>query len=125
MAIEIKQLRVLLFSVGVLPEGDTLRLADLAVACAVASQPAHFSEDLARRVLAPLSPALRVTARKFLQQDLSVASAAKALNTHRNTLVQRLDRITRLTGLGLRRFHHASTMQLALLAADSMADRPD
>ena len=94
-------------------------LADLAVECAVASQPAELSEELVNRILAPLSPPLRETARRFLQDDLSIASTAKGLDTHRNTLVQRLERIEQLTGLDLRRFDHAVTMRVALMSADT------
>jgi carbohydrate diacid regulator len=119
VAVEAKQLRVLLSAAGVLPKRDVVWLGDLAVECAVASQPAELSQDLVDRILVPLSPPLRETARRFLQDDLSIAAAAKELATHRNTLVQRLDRIEQLTGLDLRRFDHATTMKLALLSADA------
>ena len=102
-----------------LPKRDVVSLGDVAVECAVASQPAELSQDLVDRILVPLSPPLRDTARRFLADDLSIAAAAKALATHRNTLVQRLDRIEQLTGLDLRRFDHAVTMKLALLSADA------
>jgi carbohydrate diacid regulator len=119
VAVEAKQLRVLLSAAGVLPKRDVVSLGDVAVECAVASQPAELSQDLVNRILVPLSPPLRETARRFLEDDLSIAAAAKALSTHRNTLVQRLDRIEQLTGLDLRRFDHAMTMKLALLSADA------
>ncbi|WP_051574280.1 sugar diacid recognition domain-containing protein [Mycobacterium sp. URHB0044] len=119
VAIEAKQLRVLLSAAGLLPKRDVVWLGNVAVECAVASQPTELSQDLVDRVLAPLSPPLRETARRFLDEDLSIAATAKGLATHRNTLVQRLDRIEQLTGLDLRRFGHATTMKLALLAADA------
>lgn len=119
VAVEARQLRVLLSAVGLLPKRDVVWLGNVAVECAVASQSAELSRDLVDRILAPLSPALRETARRFLQVDLSIAAAAKELATHRNTLVQRLDRIEQLTGLDLRRFEHATTMKLALLSADA------
>jgi carbohydrate diacid regulator len=123
VVVDAMQLRVLLSTAGVLPDRDTLRLADLAAECAVAAQPAELSEDLARRVLSRLSPPQRETARQFLHDDLSIAATAKALDTHRNTLVQRLDRIHQITGLDLRRFDHAVTMRLALISA-GVVDNP-
>jgi carbohydrate diacid regulator len=119
VAVEAKQLRVLLSAAGLLPKRDVVWLGDVAVECAVASQPVELSQDLVNRILVPLSPPLRATARRFLEDDLSIAAAAKGLATHRNTLVQRLDRIAQLTGLDLRRFDHAMTMKLALLSADA------
>jgi carbohydrate diacid regulator len=122
VAAEAAQLRVLLTAAGVIPARDLVWLADLAAECAVASQPAELSAALADRVLGPLSPTLRLTARGFLDTELSIGATATALNTHRNTLVQRLERITQLTGLDLRRFEHATTMRLALLSADATAE---
>ena len=119
VAVEALQLRVLLSTVGVLPNREVVWLADLAAECAVASQPLDLSKDLANRILAPLSPPLQATARRFLQENLSIAATAKGLNTHRNTLVQRLERIEQLIGLDLRRFDHATTMRLALLSVDA------
>ena len=96
--------------------GSETRLDALGLELAIAGLPTAMIEDLAESVLAPLSAALNETARVFLQAELSIAGAARELGVHRNTLVQRLDRIELLTGLNLRQFHAAVRMRVALAA---------
>ncbi|MCQ2457575.1 MAG: helix-turn-helix domain-containing protein [Clostridia bacterium] len=43
----------------------------------------------------------------FFRQDLNIADTARQLFIHRNTLIYRLDKIMRVTGLDLRRFDDA------------------
>lgn len=112
-----QRLRVLLSSVGLIPDRPEIRLATVDAPAAVAFQPPEVSFDLARRVLTRLSPVLRETARMFLSRNLSIADASRELGIHRNTLVQRLARIESLTGLNPSKFDDAVALHLALLAA--------
>ncbi|MDO5436021.1 MAG: helix-turn-helix domain-containing protein [Clostridia bacterium] len=47
------------------------------------------------------------TVNTFFRQDLNIADTARQLFIHRNTLIYRLDKIMRVTGLDLRRFDDA------------------
>ena len=49
---------------------------------------------------------------KFFECHLNVSEAARQLYIHRNTLVYRLDKVQRATGLDLRAFDDAITFKL-------------
>ena len=51
----------------------------------------------------------------FFNKDLNLSDTARQLYIHRNTLVYRLDKIQRQTGLDLRRFEDAITFRILLL----------
>ena len=50
----------------------------------------------------------------FFQKDLNLSDTARQLYIHRNTLVYRLDKVQRETGLDLRKFEDAVTFKLLL-----------
>ena len=50
--------------------------------------------------------------REFLQNSLNVSETSRNLFMHRNTLMYRLDKIERMTGLNLRKFSDAVTFRL-------------
>lgn len=52
---------------------------------------------------------------KFFENNLNVSETSRQLFVHRNTLVYRLDKIERLTGLDLRRFDDAVIFKVAIL----------
>ena len=52
---------------------------------------------------------------KFFENNLNVSETSRQLFVHRNTLVYRLDKIERLTGLDLRRFDDAVVFKVAIL----------
>ncbi|MBE7022167.1 MAG: PucR family transcriptional regulator [Ruminococcaceae bacterium] len=52
---------------------------------------------------------------KFFENNLNVSETSRQLFVHRNTLVYRLDKIERLTGLDLRNFDDAVTFKVAIL----------
>jgi len=93
-----------------------IRLNSLGLELAIAALPSATIDDLAGSVLGPLSATLNETARVFLRSELSISGAARELGVHRNTLVQRLDRIELLTGLNLRQFNAAVQMRVAVAA---------
>ena len=62
----------------------------------------------------------------FFENNLNISEAARQLYIHRNTLINRLDRIEKETGLDLRTFSDAMRLELALLVrAYLKAHRPD
>ncbi len=52
---------------------------------------------------------------KFFENNLNVSETSRQLFVHRNTLVYRLDKIERLTGLDLRKFDDAVIFRVAIL----------
>ncbi len=56
-----------------------------------------------------------LTINKFFENNLNVSETARKLFVHRNTLVYRLEKIKKLTGLDLREFDDAITFQVALM----------
>lgn len=60
----------------------------------------------------------------FFNKDLNLSDTARQLYIHRNTLVYRLDKIQRQTGLDLRRFEDAITFRILLLLGKCNGDKP-
>ncbi|MDR0919854.1 MAG: helix-turn-helix domain-containing protein [Oscillospiraceae bacterium] len=55
------------------------------------------------------------TIHKFFENNLNVSETSRKLFVHRNTLVYRLEKIKKLTGLDLREFDHAIVFKIALM----------
>ena len=64
------------------------------------------------------------TIHKFFENNLNVSETARKLFVHRNTLVYRLEKIRRLTGLDLREFEHAIIFKVALMVRKYLTARP-
>ena len=62
------------------------------------------------------------TAEVFLKRDLNLSETARELYVHRNTLIYRLDRIERITGLNIRNFKDAFTFKTAKTLFDLSKD---
>ena len=55
------------------------------------------------------------TINKFFENNLNVSETSRKLYVHRNTLVYRLEKIKKLTGLDLREFDHAIVFKVAMM----------
>lgn len=55
------------------------------------------------------------TAEAMFENNLNISDSSKELYIHRNTLIYRLDKIQRITGLDIRKFKEAAVFKLALL----------
>ena len=60
------------------------------------------------------------TINKFFENSLNVSETSRQLYIHRNTLVYRLDKLQRSTGLDLRVFENAITFKIALMVVKYM-----
>ena len=60
------------------------------------------------------------TINKFFENNLNVSETSRQLYIHRNTLVYRLDKIEKATGLDLRVFEDAITFKIALMVVKYM-----
>lgn len=64
-----------------------------------------------------------MTIQCFFENNLNVSETSRKLFVHRNTLVYRLEKIRKLTGLDLREFDHAITFKVALMVKKYLASR--
>ncbi|MDO4478205.1 MAG: helix-turn-helix domain-containing protein [Lachnospiraceae bacterium] len=60
------------------------------------------------------------TINKFFENSLNVSETSRQLFVHRNTLVYRLDKLEKSTGLDLRVFDDAMTLKIALMVVQYM-----
>jgi carbohydrate diacid regulator len=60
------------------------------------------------------------TINKFFDNNLNVSETSRQLYIHRNTLVYRLDKLQKSTGLDLRKFDDAITFKIALMVVKYM-----
>ena len=60
------------------------------------------------------------TVNKFFENNLNISETSRQLYIHRNTLVYRLDKLQKNTGLDVRTFDDAITFKIALMVAKYM-----
>ncbi len=65
-----------------------------------------------------------MTIQCFFENNLNVSETSRKLFVHRNTLVYRLEKIRKLTGLDLREFDHAITFKVALMVKRYLVSKP-
>lgn len=64
------------------------------------------------------------TIQRFFENNLNVSETSRKLFVHRNTLVYRLEKIKKLTGLDLREFDHAIVFKIALMVKKYLSANP-
>ena len=64
------------------------------------------------------------TIQKFFENSLNVSETSRKLFVHRNTLVYRLEKIKKLTGLDLREFEDAIVFKVALMVKKYLSANP-
>ena len=64
------------------------------------------------------------TIQRFFENNLNVSETSRKLFVHRNTLVYRLEKIKKLTGLDLREFDHAIVFKIALMVKRYLSANP-
>ncbi|MET1033965.1 MAG: sugar diacid recognition domain-containing protein [Arthrobacter sp.] len=116
-----KTLGALLARPRFLPTGSpVLRSGELTAELAVACMPAETARHLASHV-SGLSAVHRTTINAYLDSGRSISETARVLFAHRNTVIQRLDRIAETTGLDPRDPRQSLTLRLGLVAARGWA----
>lgn len=65
------------------------------------------------------------TIQRFFENNLNVSETSRKLFVHRNTLVYRLEKIKKLTGLDLRQFDDAIVFKVALMVKKYLVSNPD
>ena len=64
------------------------------------------------------------TIQRFFENNLNVSETSRKLFVHRNTLVYRLEKIRKITGLDLREFDHAIVFKIALMVKKYLKSNP-
>ena len=64
------------------------------------------------------------TIETFFENSLNVSETSRKLFVHRNTLVYRLEKIKKITGLDLREFDHAIIFKIALMVNKYLKNTP-
>ena len=74
-----------------------------------------LSEVFKKNSIDSLDQETLFTINKFFENNLNVSETSRKLFVHRNTLVYRLEKIKKLTGLDLRQFDHAIVFKVAMM----------
>ncbi len=64
------------------------------------------------------------TIQRFFENNLNISETSRKLFVHRNTLVYRLEKIRKITGLDLREFDHAIVFKIALMVKKYLKSNP-
>ncbi len=62
-----------------------------------------------------------LTVQKFFENNLNISETSRKLYVHRNTLVYRLDRIQKITGLDLRTFEDAMIFKVSMMVRNYLS----
>lgn len=84
----------------------------------------YLSEIFKHGSLETLDKETLQTIQVFFENNLNVSETSRKLFVHRNTLVYRLEKIKKLTGLDLREFDHAITFKVALMVKRYLTAKP-
>ena len=82
-----------------------------------------LSEVFKKNSIDSLDQETLFTINKFFENNLNVSETSRKLFVHRNTLVYRLEKIKKLTGLDLREFDHAIVFKVALMVRKYLTSR--
>lgn len=79
-----------------------------------------IEEIFGEGIPAELDEETLTTVNTFLDNNLNVSETARQLYVHRNTLLYRLEKLEKLTGLDIRVFDDALTLKIALMVVNYM-----
>lgn len=74
-----------------------------------------LNEVFKEGVFETLDSEIMITIQKFFENNLNVSETSRQLFIHRNTLVYRLDKIQKITGMDIRKFDDAIYFKVALM----------
>ena len=110
------------------PDKSIMHYENLGIGRLIYQLPTTLCEIFLREVfkknsLDSLDQETLFTINKFFENSLNVSETSRKLFVHRNTLVYRLEKIRKLTGLDLRQFDHAIVFRVALMVRQYLASR--
>ena len=109
-------------------EKQIIRYDNLGIARLIYQLPTTVCEMFLREVfkqgsIESLDQETLFTIQRFFENNLNVSETSRGLFVHRNTLVYRLEKIKKLTGLDLREFDDAIVFKVALMVKKYLASR--
>ncbi|MEE1113558.1 MAG: helix-turn-helix domain-containing protein [Eubacterium sp.] len=104
---------------------DVIAYSSLGIGRLIYQLPIPLCKMFIKEIFAEKSPddfdeETLVTINKFFENNLNVSETSRQLYIHRNTLVYRLDKLQKSTGLDLRVFEDAITFKIALMVVKYM-----
>lgn len=110
-------------------ENPIVRYDHLGIARLIYQLPTTLCEMFLREVfvkgsIESLDQETLFTIQRFFENNLNVSETSRKLFVHRNTLVYRLEKIKRLTGLDLREFDDAIVFKVALMVKKYLTSNP-
>ena len=107
---------------------NIVRYATLGIARLIYHLPTTLCETFLKEVfkknsIESLDHETLFTIQRFFENNLNVSETSRKLFVHRNTLVYRLEKIKKLTGLDLREFDDAITFKVALMVKKYLISR--
>lgn len=103
---------------------DNLGIARLIYQLPVTLCETFLREVFKRGSIESLDQETLFTIQRFFENNLNVSETSRKLFVHRNTLVYRLEKIKKLTGLDLRQFDHAIIFKIALMVKKYLNANP-
>ncbi len=106
-------------------ERDVIAYSSLGIGRLIYQLPIPLCKMFIREIFESKSPddfddEILTTIDKFFENSLNVSETSRQLYIHRNTLVYRLDKLQKSTGLDLRVFEDAITFKIALMVVRYM-----
>lgn len=80
----------------------------------------YIHEIFGERIPDEMDEETLVTVEKFFENNLNVSETSRQLFIHRNTLVYRIEKLQKATGLDIRVFDDALTLKIALMVVNYM-----
>ena len=110
-------------------EKTIIRYENLGIARLIYQLPTTLCETFLHEVfkrgsIESLDQETLFTIQKFFENNLNVSETSRKLFVHRNTLVYRLEKIKKITGLDLREFDHAIVFKIALMVKKYLKANP-
>ena len=107
------------------PEKDVIAYSSLGIGRLIYQLPIPLCKMFIKEIFGGKSPddfdeETLVTIDKFFENSLNVSETSRQLYIHRNTLVYRLEKIQKSTGLDVRVFEDALTFRIALMVSNYM-----
>lgn len=110
-------------------EKSIMRYENLGIARLIYQLPTTLCETFLHEIfkrgsIESLDQETLFTIQKFFENNLNVSETSRKLFVHRNTLVYRLEKIKKITGLDLREFDHAIVFKIALMVKKYLKSNP-
>jgi len=109
--------RALNLGLSIGEERKLYHIDDLGMVATLAGGNKKWQDNFVRRLLVKLlaEEYLLETVEVFFDKNMSLTQTSKQLGIHRNTLLYRLDKIRKVTGLDPRKFNDAMELKVALI----------